>query len=119
MKIYNVFCFLSAFLLAKAIDADTELAILMPTTPLVTTTLDSWQCATENITHYFDILRATGALNSARVSYGRSLFSSCTLTGLDRSTCRNPDSSVWCAFESVIPSTLLSVYSSHASLASL
>ncbi|RDL36322.1 uncharacterized protein BP5553_05674 [Venustampulla echinocandica] len=123
MKVVNVFCFLLAFLLTNALNAassstNTELAILMPTAPPTTTTRDPWECATENITNYFDVPTATGALDTALISYGRSLFQTCTLTGLDRTACRNPDSSAWCAFDTVAPSTLLSAYSSYASLAS-
>lgn len=123
MKEIGGFGLFTAFLLTTLVNAasassDSEMAILIPTTPPTTSTRDSYECAIENITNYFDVLTTTGSLNDVLVSYGWSLFDTCTLTGIDRTACPNPDSSAWCAFSTIVLSTLISGYSSYALLAS-
>ncbi|EPE31963.1 hypothetical protein GLAREA_12045 [Glarea lozoyensis ATCC 20868] len=122
MRRADMIWFLSTLLLITTVDAasldpDIDMAVLMPTKPPATSTPDSWECATQDYTNYFNVPTATGALDTAMVSYGRSLFETCTYTDIQRTNCANPDLSQWCAFRTIVPSTLLSSYSSYNSLA--
>jgi hypothetical protein len=88
-----------------------------------TITKDPWQCATENLTQYFDVPKPTGSMLTALLSFADKLYDSCTITELPTGTvlpqCPFPEQSSWCAFSTVAPKTVLSDYSSYGSAANL
>jgi hypothetical protein len=88
-----------------------------------TITKDPWQCATENLTQYFDVPKPTGSLLTALLSYADKLYESCTITELPTGTvlpqCPFPEQSSWCAFTTAAPKSVLSEYSSYGSAANL
>lgn len=84
-----------------------------------TITRDPWQCATENITQYFDMPKPTGELLDALISYGNGLYKTCTFTDLaEFKSCTSPGQSRWCAFTTAAPSAVLPDYSAYGSKAS-
>lgn len=89
--------------------------VLFPTTRVTRT--DEWQCATENLSQYFNVPKPTATLSTALNSYGMELFKSCTSTGLDKLTCPFPDKSKWCDFTSFAKPELLPAYTSFGSVA--
>jgi hypothetical protein len=86
-----------------------------------TITKDPWQCATENLTQYFDVPKPTGSMLTALLSYADKLYESCTLTELPTGTvlpqCPFPEQSRWCAFTTAAPKSVLSDYSAYGSAA--
>lgn len=84
-----------------------------------TSTHDPWECATENITQYFDVPKPTGTLLDAILSYGAELIEPClsTATGLDAILCTVSETSAWCGFTTAAPEPVLSDYSSYGSAA--
>lgn len=84
--------------------------------PTTTTTItpDPWQCATENITQYWDVPKPTSSLLDALNSYGAELVAPCrsTATGLDRLDC---SVATWCGFTTAAPSSVLTDYLSYGS----
>jgi hypothetical protein len=94
---------------------------LMPTVP-PSITEDPWDCATENITKFFDLPKPTGNLLDALLSYGDKLNENCTITvpatGTILPTCPFPPQSELCAFATSAASELLPAYSSYGSAAS-
>jgi hypothetical protein len=61
---------------------------------------DPWQCATKNLTQYFDVPKPSAALLSALESYGDVLLKPClaTATGLDILDCSVSETTKWCGF---------------------
>lgn len=93
---------------------------LLPSKP-PTVTSEPWQCTTEMLPQYFDVPKPTGALLTAVQSYGDVLQKDCKPTETDAfglPQCPFPASSLWCGFSTVVPSSLLSSYSSYGSVAS-
>ncbi|KAL7629537.1 hypothetical protein AAE478_001058 [Parahypoxylon ruwenzoriense] len=95
-------------------------AMLMTLLPMAapTVTRDPWQCATENLTQYFDVPKPTGSLLTALDSYASELFKTCTAAGAAAQSCPFPEQSLWCSFGTAAPSTVLADYSSYGSVAS-
>ena len=88
-------------------------ATLLPTAP-PTVTKDPWQCATSNISQYFDPPKPTGTLLSAIVSYADEIFESCS----SAAGCDFPPQSKWCRVTSAIKGTMIKSYVTYASSAS-
>lgn len=90
---------------------------VLPAEPPMITTADHWSCATKDIASYFLPPTPTGALSTARLSYGRSV-QPCTYTGVEAFDCPFPDKSLWCGFSTAVPSTLKDEYAAYGSTAS-
>ncbi|KAH8719526.1 hypothetical protein GQ44DRAFT_729825 [Phaeosphaeriaceae sp. PMI808] len=80
---------------------------------------DPWQCATKNITQYFDVPKPTAALLSALESYGDVLLKPClaTATGLDILSCSVSETSKWCGFATDARPAIQTRYSAYGSAA--
>ncbi|CZT18769.1 uncharacterized protein RCC_04613 [Ramularia collo-cygni] len=98
---------------AFAQQSGVHLTVLPSESPTVTQA-DNWRCATKDIVGYFEPPYPTGALYSARLSYGDEI-QPCTYTG--GALCPFPEKSLWCGFSTAIPSTLLDQYESYGSTA--
>lgn len=88
---------------------------------------DPFYCSTRPISSYLSPPEPTGALESAIYSFQTQLYTTCTLRGPQRLNCPFPAHSRWCAFgqptsvlnaPSPVPTAVLPLYSSYASLAS-
>ncbi|KAI1474544.1 hypothetical protein F4774DRAFT_400154 [Daldinia eschscholtzii] len=79
---------------------------------------DPWQCATQNLTQFFDVPKPTGALLKALDSYGDELIKPClsTATGLDILSCTVSNTSQWCGFATAAPTSVITAYSSYGEL---
>ncbi|EPE35193.1 hypothetical protein GLAREA_10889 [Glarea lozoyensis ATCC 20868] len=86
-------------------------------TAVPTLSRDPWQCATENITQYFDVPMPTGNLLSALVSYGSTLIQTCSSSVIDDLNCF-PSKEKWCAFTTAAPASVLPEYRAYGSAAS-
>jgi hypothetical protein len=80
---------------------------------------DPWQCATKNLTQYFDVPKPTAALLSALQSYGDVLIKPCvaTATGLDVISCSVSETTKWCAFATEAKPVIQPRYSAYGSAA--
>ncbi|KAI1800390.1 hypothetical protein F4811DRAFT_33712 [Daldinia bambusicola] len=85
------------------------------TTATSTQRPDPWQCATQNLTQFFDVPKPTGALLKALDSYGDELVKPClaTATGLDVLSCSVTNTSQWCGFATAAPTSVRTAYSSY------
>lgn len=95
-----------------------SIATSTPGPPPILLSEDPWQCVTENVTHYFlDVPRPTGNVEEAINSYGGKLNEACyaTATGADILSCTVSDPKQWCGLTTVVPSGVLSSYSTYAS----
>lgn len=103
--------------------------ILWPTRDPSATRLatDPYYCSTRDLSRYFSPPEPTGALESAIYSFNTQLYKACTFLGPERLKCPFPEHSRWCAFgqptsvsnqPAPVPTSILPLYSSYASLAS-
>ncbi|KAK2616537.1 hypothetical protein QQS21_000580 [Conoideocrella luteorostrata] len=93
---------------------------LLPTVK-PTVTWEPWQCSTEMLPQYFDVPLPTGNLRTALKSYNDELIKDCEPTSTNvygMSACDFPDASLWCAFTTKAPPTILPEFNSYASSAS-
>ncbi|KAH7117544.1 hypothetical protein B0J11DRAFT_591822 [Dendryphion nanum] len=85
-------------------------------------TSDPWQCATVNVTQYFDPPKPTGGLLAALLSYADKLYENCTLTFPPTATviptCPFPETSEWCAFTKIAAPSITAALWSYGSSAS-
>jgi hypothetical protein len=88
-------------------------------TDVPTVTRDPWQCATANLTQYFDVPKPTGSLLTALESYADKLVASCTFTGVDflGGGCY-PAHDEWCKFTTAAPASVIPDYKLYGSAAS-
>ncbi|KAL6712341.1 hypothetical protein ACN47E_000218 [Coniothyrium glycines] len=87
--------------------------------PTNTRSPDPWQCATKNLTQYFDVPRPTAALLSALESYADVLNGPClsTATGMDLLSCTISETSKWCGFATDAKPVIQTRYSAYGSSA--
>jgi hypothetical protein len=87
--------------------------------PATSQSPDPWQCATKNLTQYFDVPSPTAALLSALQSYGTVLNAPCiaTATGLDYLSCTVSETTKWCAFATEAKPVIQPRYSAYGSAA--
>lgn len=80
---------------------------------------DPWQCATKNLTQYFDVPKPIPTLLSALESYGDELLKPClaTATGLDILSCSVTETTQWCGFATAAEPVVQRRYSSYGSAA--
>jgi hypothetical protein len=82
---------------------------------------DPYQCATQNLSQYFDLPSPTGMLDDAMNTYFAELLKPClaTATGTDMLNCRVTDSSQLCGFTSYAAPTpaLITAFASYESAA--
>lgn len=80
---------------------------------------DPWECATKNLTQYFDVPRPSAALLFALQSYGGALLVPCiaTATGLDVLSCSVSETSRWCGFATDAEPAIQTTYSAYGSSA--
>jgi hypothetical protein len=78
---------------------------------------DPWQCATEDITQYFDPPQPSANVLDAINSYGDGLVKPCVATaiGADVLSCTVTDPKSWCGFTTAAPSSILATYSTWVS----
>ncbi len=88
---------------------------LMPRAEPTTVTRDPWQCATTNLTKYFDVPKPTGSLSTALESFNSELRKTCLAAGTPLLYCPFPAQSSWCGFTTAAPSEVLPDYSSFGS----
>jgi len=88
-----------------------------PEPPAGTLSPDPWQCVTENINQYFDILKPTGKVLEGINSYGAEVAKPCraTATGLDLFSCTVSDPKSWCGFTTAAPADVMASYSTYVS----
>ncbi|KAF2132618.1 hypothetical protein P153DRAFT_393589 [Dothidotthia symphoricarpi CBS 119687] len=96
--------------------------LFVPTsTPLPTSSQspDPWQCATRNLTQYFDVPRPSAVLLSALESYGDKLIKPClsTATGLNKLSCSVSETTQWCGFTTDATPPMKTRYSAYGSSA--
>lgn len=118
MRTATFFGALAAFMTTANASSAMHITLMPRAEP--TATKDPWQCATENITQYFDVPKPTGSLLTALQSYGDKLIETCTPTfsGTALPSCPFPPKSLWCGFTTAAPSAVLPAYSSYGSVAS-
>lgn len=92
-----------------------------PSLTLTSIQRDPWQCATQNLSQYFDVPKPSGTLSAAIDMYVDELVEPCleTATGADLFNCRVTESSQLCgftAFASATPS-LITAFASYESAA--
>lgn len=79
---------------------------------------DPWQCHTETMEQYFEFPMVSGALSTAFISYRVDKMSTyCDRPKTDWHLCDTLPDSVWCAFTTAAPKSLLPVFSAHVSSA--
>ncbi|KAI8200223.1 hypothetical protein K4K54_008869 [Colletotrichum sp. SAR 10_86] len=98
----------------------------MTSPPLTTlepssTLRDPWQCATQNLSQYFDVPKPSGTLSAAIDMYVDELVEPCleTATGADLFNCRVTESSQLCGFTTFASATpaLITAFASYESAA--
>jgi hypothetical protein len=72
---------------------------------------DPVQCATENISQYFDVPTPTDNVFDAIDTFGAEAFAACHATAVRPVTCTFTDLKSWCAFTTAAPADALSSYS--------
>lgn len=87
--------------------------------PAISYTSDPWQCATKNLTQYFDVPKPIPTLLSALESYGDELIKPClaTATGLDILSCSVSETTKWCGFSTAAEPVVQRRYYSYGSSA--
>ncbi|KAF2972662.1 hypothetical protein GQX73_g873 [Xylaria multiplex] len=90
--------------------------------PTSAPTGDPWQCATQNLTRFFDVPKPTGAaLTDAIDSYVDGLLAPCMASATELSqvlSCSISNQAQWCGFATAAPpSVVTAAYSEYASTA--
>ncbi|KAK2013293.1 hypothetical protein LZ32DRAFT_658093 [Colletotrichum eremochloae] len=97
------------------------LTTMEPSLTLTSTHRDPWQCATQNLSQYFDVPKPSGTLSAAIDMYVDELVEPCleTATGTDLFNCRVTESSQLCGFTTYASATpaLITAFASYESAA--
>ncbi|KAK2029533.1 hypothetical protein LX32DRAFT_693130 [Colletotrichum zoysiae] len=97
------------------------LTTMEPPLTLTSTQRDPWQCATQNLSQYFDVPKPSGTLRAAIDNYVDELLKPCleTATGTGRFNCRVTESSQLCGFTTYASATpaLITAFASYESAA--
>ncbi|KAK1688372.1 hypothetical protein BDP55DRAFT_657788 [Colletotrichum godetiae] len=99
------------------------LTSMEPSLTPTSTYRDPWQCATQNLSQYFDVPKPSGTLSAAIEGYIDELVEPCfeTATGADLFNCRVTESSQLCGFTTYASATanpaLITAFASYESAA--
>ncbi|KAI0545560.1 hypothetical protein F4679DRAFT_560912 [Xylaria curta] len=83
--------------------------------PTKTLSPNPWTWVTENVTQYFNVPKPTGNLLDGLLSYGDKILEPCLATaiGLDMLSSSVSETSQWCGFATVAPTSVRDGYSSY------